>query len=77
MIIFVNADKNEIRRVITNLIGNAIKHSQESFEQALADIDEYEHYCDKHPEFKNNRTIVARTRIIDAYETCLSKDSFL
>ena len=28
--IFVNADKNEIRRVIINLIGNAIKHSQNS-----------------------------------------------
>lgn len=28
--IFINADKNEIRRVITNLIGNAIKHSQNS-----------------------------------------------
>ena len=28
--IFVNADKNEIRRVMVNLIGNAIKHSQNS-----------------------------------------------
>ncbi len=28
--LFVNADKNEIRRVVTNLIGNAIKHSQKS-----------------------------------------------
>lgn len=28
--VFINADKNEIRRVITNLIGNAIKHSQKS-----------------------------------------------
>ena len=28
--IFVNADKNEIRRVIINLLGNAIKHSLES-----------------------------------------------
>jgi len=26
--IFINADRNEIRRVIVNLIGNAIKHSQ-------------------------------------------------
>lgn len=26
--IFINADKNEIHRVLTNLIGNAIKHSQ-------------------------------------------------
>ena len=28
--IFINADKNEIRRVLVNLIGNAIKHSQNS-----------------------------------------------
>ncbi len=28
--IFINADKNEIRRVIINLLGNAIKHSQNS-----------------------------------------------
>ncbi len=28
--LFINADKNEIRRVITNLAGNAIKHSQNS-----------------------------------------------
>ena len=28
--IFINADKNEIRRVIVNLLGNAIKHSQSS-----------------------------------------------
>lgn len=28
--VFINADKNEIRRVVVNLIGNAIKHSQDS-----------------------------------------------
>lgn len=28
--VFINADKNEIRRVLTNLAGNAIKHSQNS-----------------------------------------------
>ncbi len=28
--LFVNADKNEIRRVLVNLIGNAVKHSQKS-----------------------------------------------
>lgn len=26
--IFINADKNEMRRVISNLLGNAIKHSK-------------------------------------------------
>lgn len=54
-----------------------VRHSQESFEQALADIDDYERYCEKHEGFKNNRTVVARTRILDAYEACLSKDNFL
>ena len=28
--LFINADKNEIRRVLVNLIGNAIKHSTNS-----------------------------------------------
>lgn len=54
-----------------------VKHSQESFEQALSDIDEYEKYCEKHKDFKNNRTVVARTRILDAYEACMNKDAFL
>lgn len=54
-----------------------IRHSKESFEQALADIDNYERYCDKHPGFKNNKTVVARQRIINTYEACLSKDNFL
>ena len=36
--LFINADKNEIRRVITNLIGNAIKHSQNG-SKVLVEID--------------------------------------
>lgn len=60
---------DEIRR---NLL-----HSQESFEQVLSDIDYYEKYCDIHPEFQNNKTVVAKKRIIDAYEIRLEQNDFL
>lgn len=54
-----------------------VKHSQESFEQVIADIDYYEKYCGKHPDFKNNKTVVARKRILDVYECCLEQNDFL
>ena len=54
-----------------------VNHSQESFEQVIADIDYYEKYCIKHPDFKNNKTIVAKKRIIDVYEACLEQNNFL
>ena len=54
-----------------------LNHSQESFEQVIADIDYYEKYCIKHPDFKNNKTIVAKKRIIDVYEACLEQNNFL
>ncbi len=40
--IFVNADKNEIRRVLINLAGNAIKHSQKGT-KVLINLEKQEH----------------------------------
>ena len=54
-----------------------IDHSQESFEQTIADLDYYEKYCDAHPGFVNNKTVVAKKRIMEAYENCLEKNNFL
>jgi len=54
-----------------------VKHSKESFDQALADCDTYERYCHDNPDFKNNRTVVAKSRILSAYKECLGKDNFL
>ena len=54
-----------------------IKHSQESFDQALSDVDTYEEYCSLHPEFKNNKTVTAKERIKLAYEACLDQNDFL
>lgn len=54
-----------------------VDHSQESFEQTLSDIDNYEKYCHEHPLFQNNKTIIANERIKAAYRNCLEKNSFL
>jgi len=54
-----------------------IDHSQESFEQTIADIDTYDAYCKAHPGFKNNKTVVANERILSSYKHCHEKNNFL
>lgn len=56
---------------------HGLKHSKESFDQVLADIDEYEQYCQDHPEFKNNRTVLTTSKIKETYTECIDKSSFL
>lgn len=54
-----------------------VKHSQEHFNQVLMDITEYEEYCSKHPEFRNNVTGITTKRIMETYERCLKDNNFL
>ena len=58
-------------------IYNGVKHSKEYFDQQLEDIDRYEHYCDRHPEFKNNRTVMASKNIKEIYDRLLQEHKFL
>ena len=53
------------------------KHSKDSFEQVLDDIDHYESYCEAHPNFKNNQTVATVTHIKKNYEERLEKHDFL
>lgn len=53
------------------------KHSESHFEDVLDDIDNYEAYCSKHPEFKNNRGKAAMQYITDTYYKVKSKGGFL
>ena len=53
------------------------KHSESHFEDILDDIDAYQKYCAKHPDFKNNRGGVAMKRIIDVYGKVKSEGGFL
>ena len=56
---------------------HGVKHSKESFDQVLSDIDDYERYCDSHPEFKNNKTVITTEGIKSSYAERLEKNDFL
>lgn len=58
-------------------IRRGVKHSKETFDQVLSDIDTYERYCTEHPEFMNNKTVAARAKILDVYSACIDNNSFL
>ena len=53
------------------------RHSKEHFDNILADIDEYDTYCREHPNFKNERTKMTETIILEQYRKCTQEHSFL
>ena len=54
-----------------------IRHSKESFDQINSDIDTYRRYCDKHPDYKNNRAVMAIANIERVYADCMRENDFL
>ena len=54
-----------------------IGYTKEEFIEALADIDEYEKYCRDHPDYPNNRAILAIENIRTTYKKRLDKHDFL
>lgn len=54
-----------------------VKHSKEYFDNILTDITFYKHYCDEHPEFQNDMTVMAVYRIEEVYKHCLETHGFL
>lgn len=53
------------------------RHSKESFDQVLSDIDTYDRYCSEHPQFVNSKTKLSSENIRRTYQECESKHSFL
>lgn len=53
------------------------KHSKEHFDQIMDDITEYENYCDTHPNYKNNKAVLAIENIKRVYRNCTTEGSFL
>ena len=49
------------------------KHSKDSWDQAMSDIDYYENYCQAHPKFKNNQTVATVEHIKNEYRERLEK----
>lgn len=52
-------------------------HSQEHYNEILEDIGKYENYCNTHPDFKNNKAVMAIEMIKDAYQDCIENHEFL
>jgi len=71
---------NEARRRILRFSDEVLYeqgHSKEHYDEILEDIDKYEFYCANHPEFKNNKAVMAIETIKDAYQDCIENHDFL
>lgn len=73
-----NADtvRSRILRFNNELIRD-VPHTKEDFIDILADIDFYEEFCRKHPDYKNNRAAHAIANIGRVYDERLQKHDFL
>lgn len=54
-----------------------IYHIKEEFIEVLAKIDEYERYCERNPDYPNNRAVLAIENIREVYMERLKKRDFL
>ena len=52
-------------------------YTHEYFTDMLKDIDEYERYCESHPEYKNNRAVMAIANIKRVYAEHAQNGDFL
>lgn len=53
------------------------RHTKEHFDQILEDITEYEKYCEEHPDYENNKAVLAVENIERVYRQCNKEGSFL
>lgn len=60
-----------------NELLRSIEHTKEEFVEVLAEIDAYEEYCREHPDYPNNRAVLAVKNIQSSYMARLQKHDFL
>ena len=53
------------------------RHSKEHFDEILDDITVYEHYCNNHKEYENNKAVLAIATIKKTYDNCMDTHDFL
>lgn len=56
---------------------NGVHHSKEYFQQILEEIDTYEVYCGKHPDYKNSACTLAIEHIRHIYTKLLEERGFV
>ena len=60
-----------------NELLRSIDHTKEEFVEVLTEIDAYEEYCREHPDYPNNRAVLAIENIREVYKERLKKRDFL
>lgn len=53
------------------------RHSEEYFNDVLDDISHYKKYCDEHPQFENEKAVLAIRLVEKTYEKCVEDNDFL
>ncbi len=53
------------------------RHSKEHFDEILDDITVYEHYCNDHEDYENNKAVLAIKTIKRVYDQCMITHDFL
>ena len=53
------------------------KHSKEHFDETLEDITAYEHYCNTHKDYENDKAILAIETVREVYKQCMKTHDFL
>lgn len=71
----VKSIRQSIIRFNDEILDNK-KHTEESYNCILEDIDIYEKYCDANPKFPNNKAVMAIQNIKDNYQNCLRNKEF-
>ena len=66
----------EILRFNNELL-RSVGHTKEEFIEVLAEIDAYEKFCTDHPDYPNNRAVLAIENIRENYKERLKKHDFL
>ena len=66
-----------VGKAVNNELLRPIDHTKEEFVEVLAKIDDYERYCEEHPEYPNNRAVLAIENIREVYKERLKKRDFL
>ena len=73
-----NADLHRvyILRFNREILRENIPHTREDFVEVLSEIDFYERYCKEHPEYENNRAVMAIQNIKRTYSEKLENHDF-
>jgi hypothetical protein len=73
-----DADMHRYRILRFNTeILHKVRHTEEEFNEILYSIKRYERYCDDHPEYENNRAVLAIENIERVYKECMATHDFL